>query len=431
MAKIKLIVLLILLGSVMGWAVDKNIEKYIETYQYIAISEMERSRVPASIKLAQGILESNAGRSVLARKANNHFGIKCGSRWKGKKYYRKDDDYKNGKLIKSCFRGYRNAETSFIAHSDFLLDNKRYRSLFRLDANDYKKWAKGLKKAGYATSRTYDKKLIRIIEEYKLFRYDAMVSSDLVADAKERIEEQREVFYINDAKMTFAKVGETPAAIAKRTQTSLSRILKYNEKITAANQPLRTDEKVFIQHKRRNFRGKQKAHIVKRGETMYDIAQSYGLCLEKLYKKNKMKMGTQPAVGESIRVRGKTKNRPKLHQGEIIVPPAPVLIEEPEVEMETEVETEEKEKLKPVITSPDRTHVPPKETEIPPVEKVEEIPAPVVTPPQIETRRYHIVVKGETLWRISQYYGKSVDDIKNLNGLTNNIISVGQRLRIE
>jgi len=308
-------------------AVDKNIEAYIDQYQAIAISEMERTGVPASIKLAQGILESNAGRSTLARKANNHFGIKCGSRWKGKKHYRKDDDYKNGKLIKSCFRSYKSAKSSYLAHSNFLLDNSRYGFLFQLKKTDYKKWAKGLKKAGYATSKTYEKKLIRIIEEYKLSDYDKMSSGNEVTKTENKSKLPTDIFYINDAKMTFAKAGETPAMIAKRTKTSINRILKYNEAIDLANEPLAADTKVFIQEKRKNFRGKQKTHTVKEGETMYDISQTYGLSLERLYKKNKMSAGTEPAIGEKITIRGKAKNKPKLSNSKVNTPPKPVLIE--------------------------------------------------------------------------------------------------------
>ncbi|MEM1124475.1 MAG: glucosaminidase domain-containing protein, partial [Bacteroidota bacterium] len=412
-------------------AVDRNIEQYIDEFQYIAISEMERTGVPASIKLAQGILESNAGRSTLARKANNHFGIKCGSNWRGRKHYRKDDDYVNGKLIKSCFRGYRNAENSYLAHSDFLLDNRRYRSLFQLNPTDYRKWAKGLKKAGYATSRTYDKKLIRIIEEYKLFRYDAMISSEVGSRVRPSINVAKEIFYINDAKMTFAKAGETAATVAVRTKTSLSRILKYNEQITAGNQSLEVDEKVFIQEKRRNFRGKKRTHTVLQGETMYDISQTYGLCLDRLYKKNKMEQGTQPAIGASVQIRGRAKKRPPLRDKNY-TPPPPILIEVVEPVERDEEETmpsTEDNGFKPVLTPPvDKETVPNR----PPVVQPPVNPAPIEpTTPDIETRRYHIVVKGETLYRLSRIYGTTVDTIKQLNGLKSNIISVGQRLRIE
>ena len=151
-------------------------QAYIKRYKNIAISEMERAGIPASIKLAQGLLESGAGSSDLARKANNHFGIKCHSNWTGGTYYKKDDEYNAlGMLKKSCFRAYKNADASYVAHSEFLRDPKkheRYGFLFGLKTTDYKGWAKGLKKAGYATSNTYPKKLIDLIERYKLYQYD-------------------------------------------------------------------------------------------------------------------------------------------------------------------------------------------------------------------------------------------------------------------
>jgi len=146
--------------------------QYIAQYKPIAISEMHRTGIPASIKLAQGIIESRYGTSTLSTQSNNHFGIKCKSDWQGKTYHFKDDDYQNGKLVKSCFRGYDDPVQSYYDHSDFLLDNPRYAPLFRLRRTDYKAWAKGLKNCGYATARHYSKTLIETIEKYKLDRYD-------------------------------------------------------------------------------------------------------------------------------------------------------------------------------------------------------------------------------------------------------------------
>ncbi|MEM9261275.1 MAG: glucosaminidase domain-containing protein, partial [Bacteroidota bacterium] len=159
-------------------------ERYIKRYKDIAIREMERSGVPASIKLAQGILESDSGKSRLASAANNHFGIKCGSQWKGEEYYKRDDDYDdNGQLIKSCFRKYRNPDASYVAHSEFLRDpakSFRYGFLFRLDPTDYRGWAEGLRRAGYATNPRYPQLLISIIERYNLQQYDAPGAVDPV-----------------------------------------------------------------------------------------------------------------------------------------------------------------------------------------------------------------------------------------------------------
>ncbi len=452
MNSMKNIILLFLFSATSLVAKDKNIEIYIDEFQHIAISEMERTGVPASIKLAQGILESNAGRSTLARKANNHFGIKCGNRWNGKKYYQKDDDYKKGKLVKSCFRGYKDATYSYLAHSDFLLDNRRYGDLFNLEPTNYKKWAKGLKKAGYATSKTYDKKLIRIIEEYQLHKFDNMVSSDVAAKVKTQTKNQSDVFYINDAKMTFVEQGETVADIAKRTKTNSSRILKYNELITSTNELLVADTKVFLQEKRKNFRGKEKLHIVKTGETMYAISQIYGLRLTELYKKNNMTYGKQPAIGESIRVRGKNKKTPKLRKAGTNNPPPAINIEDKESKIESEVAkeineeeviievTEEAVEFQPILTPKEKEATKPIEPVkvVVPVEETPEVISPteekaleIDTPPQIETRRYHRVVKGETLWRISRNYGTTVEAIQQLNNLTTKIIQVGMRLRVE
>jgi flagellum-specific peptidoglycan hydrolase FlgJ len=189
--------------------------EYINKYKDIAVNEMKRTGIPASIKLAQGILESNGGASTLARKANNHFGMKCGSAWRGPTYYIKDDDYdENGQLIESCFRVFEDAESCYIAHSEFLRDpNKAYRYgfLFRLDQKDYKKWAQGLKQAGYATSPTYSDALISLIDQYKLYNFD---TGNLSFD---------EVRLINDVRMTLATMSK-PVICENTTKGWLAQI---------------------------------------------------------------------------------------------------------------------------------------------------------------------------------------------------------------
>ncbi|WP_439152189.1 glucosaminidase domain-containing protein [Winogradskyella sp.] len=145
-----------------------NTETYIKIYADIAMVEMRRSKIPASITLAQGILESASGRGRLAVEANNHFGIKCHG-WKGKKIYHDDD------RSQECFRKYNYAKSSYEDHSEFLTTRKRYSKLFELKPNDYKGWAKGLKAAGYATDRKYPAKLISLIERYQLYKYDNLV----------------------------------------------------------------------------------------------------------------------------------------------------------------------------------------------------------------------------------------------------------------
>jgi flagellum-specific peptidoglycan hydrolase FlgJ len=148
-------------------------DEYISTYKDLAIIEMQRSGIPASITLAQGLHESDYGKSKLARIANNHFGIKCKSYWTGKTYYHKDDDLdKSGNLIPSCFRQYDLVLMSYVDHSNFLLEGKNYQSLFEYDRTDYESWAYGLKRCGYATDPDYATKLIKLIEKYQLSQFD-------------------------------------------------------------------------------------------------------------------------------------------------------------------------------------------------------------------------------------------------------------------
>lgn len=212
---------------------------YIAKYKNIAIDKMERYKIPASITLAQGILESGNGLSTLAKKANNHFGIKCHSGWKGKKVYH-DDDKKN-----ECFRKYENAEGSFNDHSKFLTGRGRYEFLFDLKPDDYKAWAKGLKKAGYATDRKYPKKLISFIETFELYKYD-----ELVLDKKG---------YERSLK------GERSLKDGGREEVEV-------EERSIANNSTIDDSDIFI--------------TVAKGDTLYSIARNNNLSVEDLKRMN-------------------------------------------------------------------------------------------------------------------------------------------------
>ncbi len=148
-------------------------ESYIDAYKELAVVEMHRTGIPASVTLAQGLLESNNGQSRLAVNANNHFGIKCKSYWKGNTFFHKDDDRdRSGRLVESCFRSYQDAMDSYIDHSNFLKLTPRYGELFEYSMTDYESWAKGLKKCGYATDKNYATSLIKKIEENRLYQYD-------------------------------------------------------------------------------------------------------------------------------------------------------------------------------------------------------------------------------------------------------------------
>ena len=188
-------------------------EVYIDTYKDVAIREMELHGIPASITLAQGILESGSGKGKLTVRSNNHFGIKCHKGWKGQKVYHDDDE------DQECFRKYANPAYSFTDHSLFLTGRSRYAGLFKLPKDDYKGWAKGLKKAGYATDRKYPKKLIALIERYKLYKYDAEVLGKKPEDAKK-------VTTHND-RYTVSK-GDTLYSIAKRHKITVAKLKSLN-----------------------------------------------------------------------------------------------------------------------------------------------------------------------------------------------------------
>ena len=199
---------------------------YIRKYAPIAVNEMHKSKIPASITLAQGILESGSGRSELASKSNNHFGIKCHSQWKGERVYH-DDDEKG-----ECFRKYQFVETSYKDHSAFLTKRKRYSFLFNYRLKDYKKWAKGLKKAGYATDKKYPQKLIRIIETYKLYEFDKIKKKDFKVKNKNKktkkiIEKEVKPKYTVGAYYEVKK-GDTLYSIAKKFKTTVAVIKELN-----------------------------------------------------------------------------------------------------------------------------------------------------------------------------------------------------------
>ena len=315
---------------------------YISKYYKIAQEEMERTGVPASIKLAQAILESNGGKSELSRKANNHFGIKCGGSWNARTYFRIDDDKDDkGNAIESCFRVYKNPESSFIAHSEFLRGNKRYNFLFDMELDDYKSWAHGLKKAGYATNPKYPHLLIKIIKDYELDQYDklfelgpgpmiAATGDDFMLNEIARIEGKKKQpksnqarkkskksnflatnhrktadKKLNDISIIYADYNDTPESIAAKTNVPLKRLFKYNEDLTDPNQVLLENSVVFLQPKRKAFRGKKKYHKVSDGETLTQVSKKYGIQIDKLKDRNRLAANEEPLEGAIIKIRGR------------------------------------------------------------------------------------------------------------------------------
>ena len=263
-------------------------ERYTLTYYPLAVEQMERYGIPASITLAQGILESGAGKSELARKSNNHFGIKADSDWKGSYVSSMD----NGKLCK--FRKYGNVASSYEDHSRFLADRERYASLFRLKKNDYKGWANGLKSAGYAEDSQYPEKLISLIERYELYRYDSYRTGNTPNNSY--------VQSINGVPFVIAGEGESMSDIAGRTGVTTGKLRKYND--IRDNREPANGERIYTKKKKGKGPKGSEFHTTEKGESLYSIAQDYGIRLMKLYELNpEYKSYTKLKVGDVIRLR--------------------------------------------------------------------------------------------------------------------------------
>lgn len=329
-----IIVLVALLGSGFSlFAQQRNqaYVDYIQKYAHIAVSEQAKFGIPASITLAQGLLESGAGKSELALKSNNHFGIKCHTGWTGERTYHDDD------AEQECFRKYKNVSESYDDHSLFLTSRPRYADLFSLKATDYKGWAHGLKKAGYATDPNYANKLIKIIEDYGLHQLDTQGSlgsgyqmvtekeSDFntnnqnskTTDRKRNVRKnkrkaatamgyvpayrQHEVERTNGVRCVIAQAGDTYASIADEFDLRESDLLRFNDLNSV--QQLEQGEKVYLAPKKAKAPKGNSYYQVKAGDTARDISQRYGIRLKKLYDLNGMSYKQGVKIGQSLRLR--------------------------------------------------------------------------------------------------------------------------------
>ena len=284
-------------------------EKYIADFSNLAMREMARVGIPASITLAQGCLESNNGNSRLAVKGNNHFGIKCHD-WTGKKLYHDDD------RRKECFRSYASAYASYMDHSEFLTTKSRYAPLFEISPHNYRSWAKGLKSAGYATANNYATLLIRIIEENELYQYDLLVLNGSLDGldttsypAGPESKTQREVLVNNKIEYILSEPGDSPESLRAELGLYKNEIYRYNNLYKGAK--LETGTIIYLQPKRKKAAQGNEIHRVEAGQTMYEISQIYGVKLKHLYRMNHMMEGEQPLEGADIYLRRK-KREPVL-----------------------------------------------------------------------------------------------------------------------
>jgi len=291
---------------------EEAVKSYISTYREIAIKEMMEYRIPASITMAQGLYESSAGRSRLATEAKNHFGIKCHKEWTGKTFTQ-DDETKN-----ECFRKYSNPEESFRDHSWFLSSRDRYKPLFKLEITDYKGWATGLQTCGYATNPQYASRLIKTIENYHLYQLDvadfSLVVNDSIASLLDSIRAtgvaatfdvfaegpgKRIVYLNNGLQFIIFRENDNIKNVAKAFHISERKIRKFND--MKKNAPLVPGQMVYLEPKKRE--GAIAQHIVKPGETLYLLSQTYGIQLDQLYKINNLKTGRPVKQGQKILLR--------------------------------------------------------------------------------------------------------------------------------
>ncbi|MBQ3636267.1 MAG: glucosaminidase domain-containing protein [Bacteroidales bacterium] len=303
-------------------------QQYIDKYKGWAIEEMNRTGIPASITLAQGILESDCGNSDLAIDANNHFGIKCHSDWTGETFT-KDDDKKD-----ECFRSYDDAYKSFKDHSDFLVSKSRYAELFKLKRTDYEGWARGLKKCGYATEPTYAERLIKIIEEEKLHKYDTgeeaepeTIVADKGGEEKKPVEAKaeeteidvprktpkvkadfaieplmaHEVKYNNGIRYIEVRGQDTFESIASEFHLMQWELLKYND--LDHNADIKTIKYLYLRPKKNRAHPDCPTYTIKTGDTLWNVAHRYGVKLRKLQKRNGFKEGQEPVPGDEIVLR--------------------------------------------------------------------------------------------------------------------------------
>ena len=310
-------------------------ERYISRYASIAVNEMYRTGVPASITLAQGIIESRSGQSTLAVDGNNHFGIKCHTSWKGKTMLA-DDDRRN-----ECFRVYDSAEESFRDHSDFLRYRDRYKFLFDFKTTDYKSWAYGLKQAGYATDPSYAAKLIQCVEDYNLARFDRMTVDEAIDEgglyaetpiAKDEVGEipdsplkieageifmgkageeyrfslSRTLYSRNGVPFIYAVEGETYSSIAKSNHLLLKEILRFND--VPKGGELHAGDVVYLETKKsKTVRGLDKYIVGEEGETFHGICQRFAVKEKAIRKLNGLPASYVPREGDEIVLRPESK----------------------------------------------------------------------------------------------------------------------------
>lgn len=386
-----------------------TVKQYIDTFKNIAMKEMLEYKIPASITLAQGLLESGSGNSRLAKQGNNHFGIKCKKDWTGCTILEDDD------ALQECFRCYSKAEDSYKDHSRFLKENKRYAALFTLDISDYKSWAKGLLAAGYATNQKYAELLISTIERNKLMQYDSMILSGY-NPYNAQVPARIDIVY-NKVPSTVVQQNETIDKIANVNNKTINKIIKYNDLNFHSN--IEPGDVLYLKPKKR--KASVSNHEVKEGETMWEISQKYAIRISSLYKKNLMEVGTEPKAGVILNLQSKASSRPDT----IISDESQIITNNFIIHYVSMGET--------LYSISQKYNVTVEEIKLKNGLKNDQISLGMELKIEKFKKGAIIVYKvqsGDTLYSISKKFNVSVEEIKLWNKITDNSINVGQNIEI-
>jgi LysM repeat protein len=407
--------------NVSAMAQNMTVKQYIDSFKNIAMIEMIEHKIPASITLAQGILESGAGNSRLAKQGNNHFGIKCKKDWTSCTILEDDD------ALQECFRCYKSVRESYNDHSLFLKNGKRYEGLFKLEISDYKGWARGLLAAGYATNPKYADLLIGTIERNKLAQYDSMVLNGY--NPYNKIMTANIEVVDNKVPYTVIQPNQKIADITTESNKSEKKIIKYNDLQGKTIQP---GDVLYLKAKKR--KASVEVHTVALGDNMWLISQKYAVKLNVLYKKNKMEEGTEPKPGEVIQLRSKTDQRPDTGRIDIneVLEKREQQKNQQKFHIVAQGETLYSISKKYSISITDlktQNHLKSEQVYVGQklwIDKIEDTSSSETNTNQLK----HTVAQGETLYAISRKYNVTVEDIKKWNKLQSDSLVLGQILVI-
>jgi flagellum-specific peptidoglycan hydrolase FlgJ/LysM repeat protein len=385
---------------------------YITKYSQLAIAEMYKSGIPASVTLAQGILETSAGSSHLAQKANNHFGLKCGTTWEGDTHFQYDDDYNSeGILIPSCFRVYNSAQQGFADRSQFLSDprkHSRYGQLFQIHPLDYHGWAKGLQSAGYSPNSRYADRLIEYIERYRLYEIDQKIWQH-----RKHVSIDKRVTYNNGVKMVLLLEGESIEELAQKAGINVQQLILFNDGYWKPNSQPPHGTRVYLEEKRTEWTASEWVFFyVEKGQPLFELAQLLGIKIASLRTLNAIGMGHEPIFPAKLRIQGKrSANETIPTSSQKILPstrqPRKAIPRIPQLPMNSN----NQQRLTQLLSLLDASFL-------------------VGNPSTSPSHRIHLVEKGDTLLGLSRKYGITVNEIKRVNNLIEDTIQVGQQLRI-